>query len=153
MLEDVGVGENGAKMWVVQNYSLARTRAKLWKFKHVWVKGSCWRSGIELELATKAWARKKTSFHKFSQLLVKKCLNRIYVSLCLVAPPQRGKVKHHWGKAYSQSRYHFFTTRLKDFVFAIFEIQNLNGINLSERYWIIQIMITFMVVMDFHMHM
>jgi len=41
-------------------------------------------------------------------------------------------------RAYSQSSCHFFATRLKDFVFAIFQIQNLNGINLSERYWIIQ---------------
>jgi hypothetical protein len=48
--------------------------------------------------------------------------------------------------AYSQLGYHFFATRLKDFVFVIFQIQTLIEINLSERYWIIQIMIIFMVV-------
>jgi hypothetical protein len=39
-----------------------------------------------------------------------------------------------------------FHHRLKDFVFVIFQMKNLNGINLSEIYWIIQIMIIFMVV-------
>jgi len=49
--------------------------------------------------------------------------------------------------------HHFFTTKFKDFVFAIFQIQNLNGINLIERYWIIQIMINFMMVVVFHIRM
>jgi hypothetical protein len=57
-------------------------------------------------------------------------------------------------KAYSQSRYHSFAIGLRDFVFAIFEIQNFNGINLNERYWIIQIMMIFMVVVVvFHIDM
>jgi len=55
--------------------------------------------------------------------------------------------------AYSQSGHYVFATGFKDFVFAIFQIQNLNGINLNERYWIIQIMIIFMVVVVFHIHM
>jgi hypothetical protein len=54
----------------------------------------------------------------------------------------------HCKGAYSQSRYHFFDIGFKDFVFVIF---HLNGINLSERYWIIQIMKIFMVVVVFHM--
>jgi hypothetical protein len=33
----------------------------------------------------------KNSFNKFFELPTKKCLSRIFVSLCLVAPPQRGK--------------------------------------------------------------
>jgi hypothetical protein len=60
---------------------------------------------------SKAWTRKKNSSHKLSQLLIRKCLNQINVSLCLVASPQRGKIKHHWGRAHSQSRYHFFATK------------------------------------------
>jgi len=57
-------------------------------------------------------------------------------------------------KAYSQSRYHSFAIGHRDFFFAIFEIQNLNGINLNERYWIIQIMMIFMVVvLVFHIDM
>jgi hypothetical protein len=55
--------------------------------------------------------------------------------------------------AYSQSGYQFLTIGFKDFIFGIFQIQNLYGINLGERYWIIQIMIIFMVVVIFHMHM
>jgi hypothetical protein len=39
--------------------------------------------------------------------------------------------------------FNFFAIGFKDFVFAIFQIQNLNGIHLSEKYWIIQIMIFF----------
>jgi len=56
-------------------------------------------------------------------------------------------------RAYSQLGYHFFATRLKDFGFAIFQIKNLNGIFWSERYWMIQIMIIFTVVVIFHIHM
>jgi hypothetical protein len=36
--------------------------------------------------------------------------------------------------AYSQLGYHFLDIGIKDFVFAIFQIYNLNGKNLSERY-------------------
>jgi hypothetical protein len=68
--------------------------------------------------------------------------------------PQRAKsktVEQAVGHIHNQC--HFFTTRFKDFIFAIFQIQNLNGINLSEKYWIIQIMIIFMMVVVFHMCM
>jgi hypothetical protein len=84
------------------------------------------------------------------------------VKLCFVAPngsyARQLKVKPcaqciMCFKAYSQSRYHFLSTRLKDFVFAIFQIQNLNETNLSERFWISQIIIVFMVVVISHMHM
>jgi hypothetical protein len=44
-------------------------------------------------------------------------------------------------RAYSQSRYPFLDIRFKDFAFVIFQIYNLNEINLSGRYWITQIMI------------
>jgi hypothetical protein len=63
---------------------------------------------------------------------------------------QRAFTKMMCNDTYSQIGYHFFTTRFKDFVFVIFKIQNINGINLNERYWIIQIMIIFMVVVVFH---
>ncbi len=39
----------------------------------------------------------KKSFCKFSQLLAIKHLSRIHISICPVAPPQRGKMKYHWG--------------------------------------------------------
>jgi hypothetical protein len=39
----------------------------------------------------------KKNSYKFSQSFVKKCFSWIRVSLCLVASPRRGKVKHHWG--------------------------------------------------------
>jgi hypothetical protein len=49
--------------------------------------------------------------------------------------------------------YYFLDIGLKDFVFAIFQIQNLYGINLNEKYWIIQIIQNFMVVVIFCIHM
>jgi hypothetical protein len=55
--------------------------------------------------------------------------------------------------AYSKLGLPFLDKRLKDFVFAIFQMYNLNGTNLSERYWIIQSMIIFMVVVIFHICM
>jgi hypothetical protein len=65
----------------------------------------------------------------------------------------KGHIVAKPSQAYSQSKYHFLTTGFKDFIFAIFQIYNLNGINLCEKYWIIQIMIIFMVVMIFHLRM
>jgi hypothetical protein len=52
---------------------------------------------MELELANKAWARKKNLSYKFSQSHVKKRLSQIHISLCLIAPPRGGKARHHWG--------------------------------------------------------
>jgi hypothetical protein len=53
---------------------------------------------MELELADKAWARKKKrNSCKFSQSHARKRLNQIYISLWLITPPQGGKAKHHWG--------------------------------------------------------
>jgi len=49
--------------------------------------------------------------------------------------------------------YYFLDIGLKDFVFAIFQIQNLYGINLNGKYWVIQIIQIFMVVVIFCMHM
>jgi hypothetical protein len=46
-----------------------------------------------------------------------------------------------------------FGHKLKDFVFVVFQILNLHGINLNETYWIIQIMIICMVVVICHMCM
>jgi hypothetical protein len=40
---------------------------------------------------------KRNTFCKFSHLHVRKHLNQIYVSLCPIALPQGGKMKHHWG--------------------------------------------------------
>jgi hypothetical protein len=56
-------------------------------------------------------------------------------------------------RAYSQLGYHFLDTKLKDFVSAIFQIYSLHGIIISEKYWMIQIMIICMVVVIFHTHM
>jgi hypothetical protein len=56
--DDVGVGENGAKAWTNQEYSLAQRKVKL-QSKHLWVGGSCWGKRMELELANKAWVHKK----------------------------------------------------------------------------------------------
>jgi hypothetical protein len=47
----------------------------------------------------------------------------------------------------------FFGHKLKDFVFTIFQLLNLHGINLNETYWTIQIMTICMVVVLFHMCM
>jgi hypothetical protein len=46
-----------------------------------------------------------------------------------------------------------FGHRTQGLFLAIFQIQNLHGINLSEKYWIIQIMLIFMVLVIFHMCM
>ncbi len=43
-----------------------------------------------------------------------------------------------------------FGHKTQGLCFDIFQIQNLHGINSSEKYWIIQIMLIFMVVMIFH---
>jgi hypothetical protein len=86
VLEDVGVGENGAKVQIALEYSPTYPKITLWK-KHLWVGGSGWGKGIELELVTKAWACKENSSYKFSQSPTKKRLSQIRISLCLVAPP------------------------------------------------------------------
>jgi len=96
VLKHVGAKKNGAKAWVAQKYSLACPRVKL-RNRRLWVGGSCWGKKIELELANKAWAHKKNSSCKFSQSPIKKRLNQICISLCLIAPPQGGKMRHHWG--------------------------------------------------------
>jgi len=82
VLKDVGVRKNNAKAWSTRKYSVTCPRIKLWN-KCLWVGGSCWGRGIEFELATKTWARKINSSCKFSQLLVKKLLSWICVSLCM----------------------------------------------------------------------
>jgi hypothetical protein len=51
--EDVGVGENGAKAWVVLEYSFTCPKNRL-RRRHLWAKGSCWVKGPKLELITKA---------------------------------------------------------------------------------------------------
>jgi hypothetical protein len=48
-------------------------------------------------LSPKLGLAKKNSSCKFSQSLVKKCLNWTCISLCHVASPRRGKTRHHWG--------------------------------------------------------
>jgi len=78
--EDMGVGKNNAKLWIAQEYSLTCPLIKLWN-KCLWIRRSCWGKGIEFELATKAWACKINFSCKFSQLLTKKHLSQIYVSL------------------------------------------------------------------------
>jgi hypothetical protein len=94
--EDVNVWENGVKAWTAREYSPTHPRIKMWN-KCLSIGGSWWGKGIELELATKAWAHKKNSFYKFSQLLIRNHLNWICISLCLVTPSWRGKMRHHWG--------------------------------------------------------
>jgi len=59
----------------------------------------------------------------------------------------------NYNKGPSQLGYYFLDTWPKDFVFVIFQIKNLHGINLNAKNWIIQIMLIFMVVVIFHMHM
>jgi hypothetical protein len=49
--------------------------------------GSCWGRGTKLELVAKPWAYKENSSYEFSQSPVKKRLNQICVSLCLVVAP------------------------------------------------------------------
>jgi hypothetical protein len=49
--------------------------------------GSCWGRGTKHKLVAKAWACKKNLSYKFTQLLAKKHLNQIHVSLCPIAPP------------------------------------------------------------------
>jgi hypothetical protein len=53
--------------------------------------------GVKLKLADKTWACKKHSSCKFSQSFVRKHLSQICISLCPIAPPQGGKMRHHWG--------------------------------------------------------
>ncbi len=88
LLKDVGVRKNNARPWITWKYSVACLRIKLWN-KCLWVGGSCWGRGIEFELATKTWAHKINFSCKFSQLLIKKLLSRIYVSLCM-SPCHKG---------------------------------------------------------------
>jgi hypothetical protein len=59
----------------------------------------------------------------------------------------------NYTKGQSQLGYYFLDIWPKDFVFVTFQIKNLHGINLNVRKWIIQIMLIFMVVVIFHMHM
>jgi hypothetical protein len=56
--KDVAAIENGSKARTIRKYSHTRLKAKLWS-ECLWVRGSCWGKGIELELANKAWAHKK----------------------------------------------------------------------------------------------
>jgi hypothetical protein len=82
VLEDVGVRKNNAKVQIAREYSLTCPLIKLWN-KCLWIRRSCWGRRIEFELATKAWACKINFSCKFSQLLTKKHLSQIYVSLCM----------------------------------------------------------------------
>jgi len=100
VFKDVGARKNGAKAWATREYSPTRPRVKLCN-KRLWVGGSCWGKGMEFKLAEKAWAHKKNSFCKFSQLHVEKHLSQIHISLLLVALPW-GKTKHHWGSRKSK---------------------------------------------------
>jgi hypothetical protein len=70
VLKDVGVGENGAKMWVVRNYSLAHPRIKLWKFKHLWAKGAVGEVALSLNLPLNPGPIKKTPFVSFPSCLL-----------------------------------------------------------------------------------
>jgi len=45
-------------MWIAQKYSFACLIVKLRNI-HLWIGGSCWGGGIELELVVKTWAYKK----------------------------------------------------------------------------------------------
>jgi hypothetical protein len=90
----MGVGENGAKAQIALKYSPTYPKIRLWR-KRLWVGGSGWGKNIELELVAQAWACKEKSSYNFSQSPTKKHLSRIYISLCHVAPPWGGKVKHH----------------------------------------------------------
>ncbi len=90
VLEDVGVGKNVAKMCVAWKYYPAHPRTKLLK-KCLWVGGSCWARGIDLEFATKVWARKKNSSYRFSQLPIIKCFSQTFISLCPLPPFERAK--------------------------------------------------------------
>ncbi len=90
VLEDMDVKENGHKTWVAWKYSSTRPWIKLWK-KCLRTKGSCWGRSIELKLVAKAWAHKKKFTYKFSQSLVRKCLNQICISLFLIASSRKGK--------------------------------------------------------------
>ncbi len=66
VLTDVGEGKNGAKVHVVQEYSLTRPSTKL-KKRYLWVRRSCWVRSIELKFVVKAWAYKKIILmHVFS---------------------------------------------------------------------------------------
>jgi hypothetical protein len=101
VLEDMGVGENGAKVQIALKYSPTYPKIRLWR-KHLWVGGLGWGKGIEFELVAKAWACKENSSYKFFQSLIRKCLSQIRISLCPITPPWRGKVKHHWGNKKSK---------------------------------------------------
>jgi len=58
----------------------------------------------------------------------------------------------NYNKRLSKLGYYFLDTWSKDLVFVIFQIKNLNGINLSAKNWIIQIMLIFMVVVFSHVY-
>jgi hypothetical protein len=53
---------------------------------------------------------------------------------------------------YLQLGYHFLAIRIKDFVFVIYQTQNLYGIDLSVKIKIIELMIIHMVMTIFQMH-
>jgi len=73
VLDDVGARENGAKMWVVQKYSLTHSTI-FFSRGHLWTRRSCWVGGIVFKVVAKTWAYKKNSFYKFSQLPIIKYL-------------------------------------------------------------------------------
>jgi hypothetical protein len=100
VLKDVGVGENGAKTWAAQKYSLTWPKVKLHN-KRLWVGGLCWGKGMEVELVDKTCACKNTPHASFPSHLRKR-LNQICVSLCLVTLPRGGKVRHYWGSRRSK---------------------------------------------------
>jgi hypothetical protein len=62
-------------------------------------------------------------------------------------------IKELPNKAYLWLGYHFLDIGFKDFSFAIYQTQDLHGVNLSMKIWLIQIMIIHIVVMSFHIWM
>jgi hypothetical protein len=61
----------------------------------------CVRS-TEFELVVEFRPIKKDSLIGFPNYLLEKCLSWIFVSLCRMASPQKGKTKHHWGNKKSK---------------------------------------------------
>ncbi len=62
--EYVGARENGARTWDAWKCFPARPKNKLWR-RPLWIGRLCWGGGTKLELATKAWARKKNYSYTF----------------------------------------------------------------------------------------
>jgi hypothetical protein len=92
--KDVGVRKNGAKMRATWKYSPTCLKTKL-RRRHYELEDHVGQEALNLNLLPKLGLIKKNSSCQFSQLCAKIHLSWILISLCLVGPPRRDKIRYH----------------------------------------------------------